>query len=309
MIVDQEPDDDCTAVASRTELAAALAKREQRRPYLIVLGGGSAIGMMFRLDQEVTIGRAATASVRFEQDGVSRHHARLVLTPEGGVDLLDLESRNGTFVNGERISRRTLQDGDKIQVGTATILKFSYKDAEDEALQKNLYDSATRDPLTNLANKRTFADAIARELAFARRHRTALSLVAFDIDRFKRINDTHGHPAGDFVLQTLARTVNGSVRADDVLARVGGEEFALVMRDATESMAMDCAERIRRTVEALDVVYEGTRIPVTLSLGVVSLSNEATVDQLLVAADRRLYAAKEGGRNRVIGSAPFRVAI
>jgi two-component system cell cycle response regulator len=306
---DEEQDEDCTAVASRAELAAALATKESLRPCLMVVSGESTIGMMFRLDQDLTIGRAATATLRLDQDGVSRLHARFIPTADGGIDILDLDSRNGTFVNGKRVSRQELQDGDKIQIGTATILKFSYKDAQDEALQKNLYDSATRDALTNLANKRTFADTIAREFAFAKRQRSALSLATFDIDRFKRINDTHGHPAGDFVLQKLAKTVSGCVRAEDLFARVGGEEFSLVLRDATEAKAIECAERIRRTVETLEFVYEGTRIPVTLSIGVVALSNEADVEQLIVAEDRRLYTAKEAGRNRVVGSTPLRIAV
>jgi two-component system cell cycle response regulator len=304
-----EEDEDCTAVASRVELQAAMAAREQQRPCLIIVSGGSGIGKMFRLDQELTIGRSPTAALRIDQDGVSRLHARFIPTPEGGVDLLDLESRNGTFVNGEQITRRALKDGDKIQVGTATILKVSYKDAQDEALQQNLYDSATRDALTGLANKRTFADTIAREFSFARRSRSALSLATFDIDRFKRINDTYGHPAGDFVLQKLAQIVSGCLRTEDLLARVGGEEFAIILRAATEAMAISCAERVRRTVEATAFVYEGARIPVTLSLGIVALSVEADVQELIVAADRRLYAAKEGGRNRVVGSAPLRLAV
>jgi two-component system cell cycle response regulator len=307
--IEEEEQDDFTAVASRADLAAALAARAQQRPCLIIASGGSTIGKMFRVDEEVTVGRAATATVRLDQDGVSRLHAKFVLTPEGGVDILDLDSRNGTFVNGERVSRLALRDGDKIQIGTATILKFSYQDALDEALQQNLYESATRDSLTGLANKRTFTETVAKEFSFAKQHRRPLALVAFDLDRFKRINDTHGHPAGDFVLRTLAKVLSASVRVEDLLARVGGEEFAIVLRDTSEARATECAERIRAAVEATEFVHEGKRIPVTLSLGVVALSGEADVEQLIATADKRLYAAKGAGRNCVVGSAPLRLAV
>ncbi len=194
---DEEQDDECTAVASRAELNAALAAKAKQRPCLIIASGGSTIGKMFRLDQEITVGRSESATVRLDQEGVSRLHAKFVVTPEGGVDLLDLNSRNGTFVNGESVSRIALRDGDKIQIGTATILKFSYQDALDEALQQNLYDSATKDALTNLANKRTFSETILKEFAFAKRQRRPLALISFDLDRFKRINDTYGHSGGE----------------------------------------------------------------------------------------------------------------
>jgi two-component system cell cycle response regulator len=298
---DEEQDDECTAVASRAELNAALAAKAKQRPCLIIASGGSTIGKMFRLDQEITVGRSESATVRLDQEGVSRLHAKFVVTPEGGVDLLDLNSRNGTFVNGESVSRIALRDGDKIQIGTATILKFSYQDALDEALQQNLYDSATKDALTNLANKRTFSETILKEFAFAKRQRRPLALISFDLDRFKRINDTYGHPAGDFVLQKLAKVLTEALRVEDLAARVGGEEFAILLRDASEAKAMECAERIRRTVEATEFVYEQTRIPVTVSMGVVALSHEVAAEQLIVTADKRLYAAKEGGRNRVVG--------
>jgi diguanylate cyclase (GGDEF)-like protein len=304
----EEDDIDCTAVASRGAVLAALAAKAPQRPCLII-ASGAGVGQQFRIEGEVVVGRSEASHVRLDQDGVSRKHALLVRTPEGSVDVVDLESRNGTFVNGERVSRRELRDGDKIQIGTSAILKFSFQDDVDEALQKSLYDAATRDALTGLANKRTFADAIGRELAFAKRHKRPLSLVVFDIDRFKRINDGHGHPAGDYVLSTLAKTVAHAMRREDVVARVGGEEFAIVMRDITEAQALEAAERLRRVVEGTSFVFEGTKIPVTLSLGVAALSDEASVEQLVATADRRLYAAKENGRNRVVGSAPVRVAV
>jgi len=312
-------DDECTAVASRAELNAALAKQKQaktQRPWIVIVSGGGGVGKMFRLDQELVIGRAPTASVRLDEDGISRQHAKLVLTTEGTVHIVDLESRNGTFVNGERVSRYALRDGDKIQIGDTTILKFSYQDALDEELQKNLYESATRDPLTKVANKKTFAEVLEREVAFADRHQRPLSLAVFDVDHFKKVNDTYGHPAGDYVLRTLAETVGSQLRAEDVLARVGGEEFAIVLRDSAPHEAAACAERIRATVERTVFAVGGKRIPVTISLGVATFArgvHERGV-HLVSAADQLLYRAKQTGRNRVVAAdarsaAPMQTAV
>ena len=299
-----DEDDDCTAVASRSKIVAALAARPQRRPCLILASGAPLLGKMFRIERELTVGRAPDAGIRIDQTGVSRRHAQFVVTPEGGCDVIDLESKNGVFVNGERVTRRTLNEADKIQIGMAAVLKFSYQDALDEALQQNLYDSATRDALTGLANKGTFADVMSKDLPFARRHKAPLALLAFDLDHFKRINDTFGHPAGDAVLKAIAETVTACLREGDVFARVGGEEFAIVLRDASEVKALALAERVRFAVEAMVVRHEGRAIPVTLSMGVAALSRETTVEELVLLADQRLYKAKESGRNRVVGSGP-----
>jgi two-component system cell cycle response regulator len=305
-MVDDDDDDDCTSVASRDELRAALAKAAEEknktaRPWLMIVSGFGNAGKMYRLERELVIGRHAQCDVLLDQDGVSRRHAKLVLTPEGNVDVVDLESRNGTFINGERISRERLRDGDQIQIGNTTILKFSYKDAADEALQQNLFESATRDGLTGLANKRTFLDALGKEFAYGVRHSTKLSLIMFDVDHFKKINDTHGHPAGDVVLKQLAQLVASTARAEDIVARVGGEEFAILMRSAHAEGAHNCAERIRGEVERMVVEVDGKRIPVTISIGIATLSNRNVADaaSLVAAADAHLYEAKRSGRNRV----------
>ncbi len=296
-----DDDDDCTSVGSRSEVAAALAgQAKTQRPWLVIVNGRTSVGKMYRLESTLVIGRAPQCDVHLDEDGISRRHARLLRRDDGTVHIQDLESRNGTFVNGEKIEMYALRDGDKIQIGNISILKFSYQDVFDEALQKNLYESATRDPLTKIANKKSFSDALDREFAYATRHRTAMSLVVFDADHFKKVNDTYGHVAGDYVLHTLAQTVEKCVRAEDVVARIGGEEFAIVLRDLAEADAVACAERIRKLVEATEFVHDEKRIPVTISLGVAThLCNHATPTELVSAADKQLYRAKQDGRNRV----------
>ena len=305
MPIAQDDDDaEFTAVASRSELAAALAKNAKpRRPWLVVVSGSGSIGKTYCLQHRLVLGRSPKCDVMIDEDGVSRRHAQLELTVEGAVQIVDLESRNGTFVNGEQISRRILADGDKIQIGSTSILKFSYQDDLDEALQRNLYESATIDGLTHAVNKRSFTEALRKEFAFAIRQGRHLAVIAFDLDHFKRINDTHGHPVGDQVLATVGGIVAATIRAEDVFARVGGEEFAVLLRDIPLQGVFECAERIRRSIEQATIESAGVVIPVTISVGLALLqtAGHSQPEHLMEAADRMLYEAKRSGRNRVCG--------
>jgi diguanylate cyclase (GGDEF)-like protein len=305
MAVDDDDEAECTLVASRDELSAIRAqlKAKARRPTLLVVAGRNCTGKTLSLAGDVVVGRHGRADFPLDEEGVSRRHASFRVAPDGSVSVSDLGSTNGTFVNGERIQSAVLRDGDKIQLGLTAILGFSFQDALDEEHQRRLYESATRDALTRAYNRKHFADALPREIAFARRHRRPLSVAIFDIDHFKRINDGHGHPAGDHVLVTLCQRVAGAIRAEDVFARIGGEEFALVLRDLDLVHGLLCAERVRALVEATQFVFEGRAIPVTISVGVAQLDDSHVGEQEIVAAaDRALYAAKHGGRNRVEAS-------
>jgi diguanylate cyclase (GGDEF)-like protein len=217
------------------------------------------------------------------------------------MQVIDLGSRNGTFCNGERVQVRILADGDKVQFGNAAILKFSYQDSFDEALQQNLYESITRDALTGLANKKVLLDAVLKEFAYAKRHAAPLSLLMIDIDQFKSVNDRHGHVAGDHVLQCLALKIKEALRVEDMAARYGGEEFAVLLRGTKESEACACAERIRRVVEKADFAFNCVRIPVTVSIGVATFLGAGLEggEELIALADKYLYKAKALGRNRV----------
>jgi two-component system cell cycle response regulator len=308
MTIDVDEDLELTAVGSRAEIAALVAqKAKAQRPWLIVVSGNGNIGKTYRLEQGIVLGRSPQCTVQLDEDGVSRRHAMVERTVEGNVQIVDLGSSNGTFVNGVAVSRATLRDGDKIQIGGTAILKFSYQDELDEALQRNLYESATRDALTRAVNKRGFEESFAKEFAFARRHKTALSLLAFDVDHFKRINDTYGHPAGDHVLRKLAEVVSAGIRCEDTLARVGGEEFVILLRDIGLDDAYDCADRLRGSVQGTTFETGGARIPVTISVGIASLqaAAHATPAALLKAGDEALYEAKRSGRNRVCSGQPL----
>jgi diguanylate cyclase (GGDEF)-like protein len=282
-------------------IADLLAEVRKNSACLIVVNGGS-VGKMFKLTgQETVIGRSSDADIQITDEGVSRRHAKVVQRNDGSVHLVDLGSTNGTFYNGNRVDVQPLRDGDKIQIGSTVILKFSYQDNLDEAYQKNLYDSATRDPMTRIYNKKFFADTYRKDFSYCLRHRVPLTVVMFDVDHFKKVNDTHGHAAGDYVLVKLASTVQETIRAEDVFARYGGEEFVLLLRECEEDKGFIFCERIRRKIEGVEFLFEGTRIPVTVSLGLATLSDAEYPgpDEMLAAADKYLYRAKESGRNRV----------
>jgi diguanylate cyclase (GGDEF)-like protein len=289
---------DPTLVGDIAGLAAT--KKGPERAHFIVLAGEN-VGRMHRLEQsEIVIGRAADATIRLEDDGVSRRHAKVVQVGKE-LWLEDLKSANGTLVNGQRTERALLRDGDKIEIGATTILKFTYSDELEEAFHNKMYEAALRDGLTQAYNKRHFLDRLTAELAYARRHGTPLTLLMLDIDHFKNVNDTYGHPAGDYVLATLARIAMGALRAEDVFARYGGEEFAILCRGVTLDQAALLGERLRSTIEATAFDYQRRRIPITASIGVASLLDRADDTTRLIAdADGALYEAKRAGRNHVV---------
>lgn len=270
--------------------------------YLIVIVGVR-VGEMYRLAKDTTVlGRGDDADVRLIDEGVSRRHAELALDRDR-VILKDLGSANGTYRNSTRIlGEVVLSDGDKISMGGTTILKFTYQDDLDERFNRNLYESAVRDGLTGLYNRRYFDDRLRAELAFAHRHGRPLALILADIDYFKRVNDERGHQVGDLTLREIGRRLAGAMRAEDVIARYGGEEFVILCRDANEAQARALAERLRTVVAENIEVPDGAPLRLTASFGlaIVSQTGEAGEVHLVKAADRALYEAKGRGRDRVV---------
>ncbi|HLK88936.1 MAG TPA: GGDEF domain-containing protein [Polyangia bacterium] len=267
--------------------------------YLLVIAGPS-FGEMHRLHgSRAVIGRADSAQVRVLDDGISREHAA-VERDAGKNVLVDLGSTNGTFCNGTRIAKRQdLVDGDKISIGASTILKFTYQDQVDERYQKRLFESSLRDGLTATFNRRYFVDRLNTEMRFAARHDKALALLFVDIDHFKKINDGHGHQAGDFVLAAVAREMIATIRAEDVLARYGGEEFAIICRETEKEGVLALGERLREAVVRARFEFEGKVIPVTISVGAAVARKPQQAQPLIAAADAAMYEAKRAGRNRV----------
>jgi len=171
---------------------------------------------------------------------------------------------------------------------------------EIQSLQTRLRDQALRDPLTGLFNRRQLDAVLAPELERCRAAGTPLALLMIDIDHFKRINDTHGHPAGDAMLQALAQLLQSHVRAQDLACRHGGEEFVLLLADTPLSVALERAEALRKAFQGLLVRHGEVSMSATLSCGLAAFPEHASLPQTLTAcADQALYAAKMHGRNRV----------
>jgi two-component system cell cycle response regulator len=273
---------------------------EERHPVLLFLTGTRMGAAVVFEGRPLVIGRDPACDVVAPDDAVSRQHARFLPTGQGGVALEDLRSRNGTVVNGERITRRVLADGDRIMLGR-TVLKFSLQSPLEENCQQRVYELSTRDGLTNLYNRRYFDERLQAELAFARRHGSLLGLLLLDLDHFKRLNDTHGHIAGDRALMEVGRAIGAQVRGEDMVARYGGEEFVVLVRDIPREGVVVLGERLRASVEALRVPHEGKELTVTVSIGAIVIrpARATTADELIATADRLLYEAKSQGRNRV----------
>ena len=248
----------------------------------------------------VTLGRSNKCDIQIDQESVSRAHSKITNAGRS-VRIRDLGSTNGTYVNDELVEERTLADGDFIKIGR-TIFKFLSGGNIERAYHEEIYRLTTVDGLTQIFNKRYFSEALAREIARATRYRRELSLVMFDLDHFKQVNDTHGHLAGDAVLKTLSLTVKSKIRTEDIFARYGGEEFAIILPEIDGHNAHQFAEKVRRIVETTEFRFESTKIPVTISMGVATLDpEEPTAAALIRKSDERLYEAKSAGRNCVRG--------
>jgi diguanylate cyclase (GGDEF)-like protein len=300
--LDDEPEHERTWTAV-PRLASSTSRKHA---YFLVLAGPQ-FGAIFPIapGREVILGRREDAEIQISDDGVSRRHASVRVEGEGAV-LKDLESANGTYVDGKRVPEATIQDGARIHIGGHTTLKFVWADELEARYQMKLAEGALQDPLTGLYNRRHLDERLAAELAGAQRHGRPLSILMIDIDHFKEVNDAHGHLAGDEALKMVAFILRAAVRKEDVLARYGGEEFVVVARETQLEGAHALAERIRRAVERSHCDWQGIELGVTVSIGVtVSVGLTEFVAgrsdrEVLETADRALYLAKEGGRNRVV---------
>jgi len=267
----------------------------------LVVIHGKDIGRRIAMDGNVLeCGRSMQIDIPIDDEAASRKHARFAWTGSSYI-VSDLGSTNGTFVNDVHVRERTLHDGDRIQVGR-TIFKFICGSNIELLYHEEIYRLMACDGLTQVHNKRSFEVTLEREVSRSNRYKRPLSLVLFDIDHFKSINDTHGHLAGDVVLRQMAAMVSANVRREDTLARVGGEEFGLLLPEVSMEAARAVAEKLRVIIERTPCTFEETRIDITSSFGVAELSFEGNMGptELYQAADAQLYAAKKAGRNRVM---------
>jgi two-component system, cell cycle response regulator len=292
-----------TAVAINKAPQSQAGQAQAGTEHLLIVLSGNHVGEVHALplDKETVVGRDDGAEVQLFDAEVSRRHLAL-RHDELGFHVSDLGSLNGSSVNGDRLEvERRLKVGDKIQLGTTTVLRFSSAGESEAKYALRMYHAALRDGLTGAFNRRYFDERLNSELAFARRHGTPITLLLLDLDRFKSINDQLGHRAGDAVLVHVTRLIETAVRTEDILARFGGEELAVLCRDTEGAQAAVLAERLRSLIDKTPCPHDGQAISVTVSIGLASLrgDNETPAD-LLERADQALYAAKAGGRNRYV---------
>jgi two-component system cell cycle response regulator len=279
-------------------------KPSTAEPFFVWISGretGKAIPLKNR---NLKIGREADCDLILDNPQISRFHAEIFWQ---GSELMikDLGSTNGVFVNGKKVSEEHLHNGDKILIGTQMYFKLVYQDAVDQTYQQSLFKAANTDALTQLYNKRYFMESLEKEFSFSKRSHQPLSLILFDIDFFKRINDTYGHIAGDRILKLVGTILTSQTRLENIACRFGGEEFAIVLRGCSSLQARQVAERIRGTIQSQKVMSKSQEINFTISLGVATFNgkNFQTSEELLLRADELLYQAKQNGRNQTIAEA------
>lgn len=258
------------------------------------------LGKRFVLDNNPTrVGRGADNQIVLDGDSVSRRHAHFEQRGSPWL-IVDDGSTNGTYCNDEQISRDVvLKNGDRVKIGP-TIFKFLSGADVEAQYHEEIYRMTIIDGLTQIHNKRYLYEALEREMIRGRRHERDLAILMFDIDHFKRINDVHGHLAGDFVLKELARIVQSRIRRDEVFARYGGEEFAIILPETSLEGAAALAETLRQKVAEHLFVFQADSIRVTISIGGALLRDgDRAANELIKRADERLYVAKNSGRNRV----------
>ena len=258
------------------------------------------LGKRFVLDDSPTrVGRGTDNHIVLDSDSVSRRHAHFEARAKAWI-VSDDGSTNGTYCNDEQVLREVvLRNGDRVKVGS-TIFKFLSGADVEAQYHEEIYRLTIIDGLTQVHNKRYLYEALERELIRGRRHSRNLAVLMFDIDHFKRINDLHGHLAGDFVLKELARIVQSRIRRDEVFARYGGEEFCIILPETMLDGAVELGERLRQQIQDHCFVFQQDKIRLTISVGAAVLGEEdRNAGELLKRADERLYQAKNSGRNRV----------
>ena len=287
---------------------ASSVDRRDLRPALVFLSG-ELIAVPIPLDRvDVILGRALEADVRVNDTQVSRQHAKILTVKEVSSTeayfVQDLDSRNGTFLNGRRIRREKLENGDKIAIGD-TILRFDLLDEIDREYQRQIHRLISHDDLTGLLSSRSFFSELRREAGRATAENRPFCVLMMDGDNFKSVNDTYGHLTGSKTIEEIGFSIMTNLRSGDAAARFGGDEFAAFLLDAELPQGVVAAERIRASIESYDfsVVRQGSSKEthhITVSIGVASFPEDSSDPiELVEMADSALYRAKRSGRNLV----------
>lgn len=290
--------DDKTIVAEqRTETTAGHARSS---PVLLQYDGGAAGKKFILLSKSSIIGRKADKVQVWIDDGsVSREHCQVDLNGTQAV-VTDLGSLNHTFVNDKQVTQSAeLNHGDMLRVGNVRLRYFAHGSA-DQLLFDRIYRMAVQDRMLEVFRRDYLLEKLEEEFRIAKSAGGDLALAFLDLDKFKLVNDTYGHDAGDLVLKEVCKLIKSIIKPTDVFGRYGGEEFCLLMPNSNIDEAAAFSESLREAVQGLRIDYEGTVIPITVSIGVAALdSSMAVALDIIRVADGLVYESKHGGRNRV----------
>jgi len=287
------------------ERVATEAEDGQAAIPCIVHFSGRMTGVAYWLscNKELIIGRSPKADVCIQDRRVSQRHARVVVTPEGEVFVEDLGSTNGIYVNGKKVTRSTLHDGDKVHVSRHYILKFCYEKNVSPEVAGLTGTQAARDTLTGVYSKQHLLTQIDEDFERARKQNEDLALLIFAVDDLAKIRKTHGRDAGNMVLRQVAKVVGGMPHREAVLARYDTDTFALYLRNLGEGGTVVLAQRIRRAVKNHRFICKGEEIPVTVSLGIGTLTkNMKNAMDLIREVQTYLDKANRAGNDTINGS-------
>lgn len=274
------------------------------RVCLQILQGASA-GLVVPLGQDdFLIGRSPDCQLCLEDAAISWKHASIGFESEEYF-LQDLDSTNGTFLDGQPCrGRLPLRAGALVSLAHEVSFRLNRLSESEVRLAQKLYRNATRDSLTGLLNRVSFFTHAEQEMALFDRVGRSFGLLMLDLDFFKRVNDSYGHPAGDELLIQVSRLLRQHLRLEDLLARVGGEEFSILLRSADARGCLEVAERLRSQIAAQPFLLRTpggvVEHPMTLSIGVAYVQSGNSLADLVDRADQALYMAKNAGRNRVV---------
>jgi len=293
-----------TVIVSLDSLGERNETTEIRVPILRVARGVET-GRHFLLCDNNTfiLGRSSECGIVIPDASCSRKHAEIFVASSGQIFVRDLGSTNGTCVNTVKVAApQELKENDIILVGDNTEFVFERMREAEARAQVEIYYKATRDALTGTYNRRFFEDTIKRDIQTRNGDSSGMGLIIFDVDHFKKVNDTHGHQAGDEVLREIGKRVPGMIRGEDIFARIGGEEFALILRTSDPQTVVMMAERLRALMHDKAVKADGKELPITISVGSCYYKGPIaiTFERLYKLTDEALYEAKHAGRNRCV---------
>jgi two-component system, cell cycle response regulator len=311
--LDEDDDADATKAEGLNQSSVRQSLPKTYAPVLIGLSG-PVRGHRFSIQKHITtVGRGSVCEWRISDGASSRTHFRILYEnhivpdqiPQCWVE--DLRSRNGTELNGSKIkSLMALRERDRITLGSS-VIGFFIRDDQELRHDHSLYINATQDPLTGLKNRRMLKEYLNYYLNQSVKYGKPLSLILFDIDFFKKINDTYGHDIGDQALCHVAGVFRKNCRDNDLLARWGGEEFAIAMGNVSPDVAFQKAEQLRKEIErtCLNVSNDKTSVRFTISAGGTSYIPGDGYDELFQRADEALFKAKKFGRNQTVFNPPI----